>query len=109
LSHKLLILGRKDTFRPGKKEVNEYMPWGDCTGPWWIGSRENRSGYYNPWCRRAFGRGAGYGRGAVRYTGEPFRQPTLEEEKSYLEAVARDLENELKSVRDQIERLQSRS
>ena len=54
-------------------------------------------------------RGAGYGRGPGRYFVEPFRQPTPEEERSYLEAVVRDLEAELKSVRDQIERLQSRS
>ncbi|HOC65916.1 MAG TPA: DUF5320 domain-containing protein, partial [Methanothrix soehngenii] len=40
------------------------MPWGDCTGPWWMGSRGNRAaGYYNPWCRRAAGFGMGYGRG----------------------------------------------
>ncbi|HNX40507.1 MAG TPA: DUF5320 domain-containing protein [Methanothrix sp.] len=85
------------------------MPWGDCTGPWWIGSRANRPGYCNPYCRRALGRGAGYGRGFGRYSGEPLLHPAPEEEKSYLEAVARELENELKSVRDQIERLQSRS
>ena len=85
------------------------MPWGDCAGPWWIGPQGNRAGYHNPWCRRAYGRGAGYGRGFGRYFVEPFRQPTPEEERSHLEAVARDLEAELKSVRDQIERLQSRS
>jgi len=79
------------------------MPWGDCTGPWWIGSR---AAYYNPCCRRAYGSGAGYGRGLIRHFGF---QPTPEEERSYLEAVARDLENDLKSVRDQIERLQSGS
>ena len=85
------------------------MPWGDCTGPWWIGPQGNRADYHNPWCQRAYGRGAGYGRGLGRNFVEPFRQPTPEEERSYLEAVARDLEAELKSVRDQIERLQSRS
>jgi hypothetical protein len=85
------------------------MPWRDCTGPWWIGSNRNRPGYCNHYCRRALGRGAGYGRGSGRYAGEPFRRPAPQDEKSYLEAVARDLENELKSLRDQIERLQSRS
>ncbi|HQJ79519.1 MAG TPA: DUF5320 domain-containing protein [Methanothrix sp.] len=85
------------------------MPWGDCTGPWWIGPQGNRADYHNPWCQRAYGRGAGYGRGLGRNFVEPFRQPTPEEERIYLEAVARDLEAELKSVRDQIERLQSRS
>jgi len=85
------------------------MPWGDCTGPWWMGFRMNRAaGYINPWCRRAYGRGLGYGRG-FGYAYEPFRQPTPEEEKSYLEAVARSLEEDLKSVRDQIERLRSRA
>jgi len=43
------------------------------------------------------------------YAYEPFRQPTPEEERSYLEAMARDLEEELKSVRDQIEKLRSRA
>lgn len=85
------------------------MPWGDCTGPWWLGSRGGRGGYYNPWCRRAYGRGARYGRGSGRYFSEPFQQPSPEDERSYLEALARDLENELKYVRDQIERLQLKS
>lgn len=85
------------------------MPWGDYTGPWWIGPQGNRADYHNPWCQRVYGRGAGYGRGLGRNFVEPFRQPTPEEERIYLEAVARDLEAELKSVRDQIERLQSRS
>jgi len=81
------------------------MPWGDCTGPWWMGSRANRAaGYFNPWCRRAYGRG-GYGRGFGYYPIEPFRQITPDEERSYLEAMARDLEEELKSIRVQIEKL----
>jgi len=68
-----------------------------------MGFRMNRAaGYINPWCRRTYGRGFGYAY-------EPFRQPTPEEEKSYLEAVARSLEEDLKSVRDQIERLRSRA
>jgi hypothetical protein len=37
----------------------------------------------------------------------PFRQPTPAEEKSYLEDVARNLEEELQSVREKIERLRS--
>ncbi|HPW73299.1 MAG: DUF5320 domain-containing protein [Methanothrix sp.] len=87
------------------------MPWGDCTGPWWTGPRGNRAaGYYNPWCRRAAGFGMGYGRGYGRGFGyipdEPFRQPTPEEKRDYLEAVARNLEEELKAVRAQIENLQ---
>lgn len=83
------------------------MPGGDCTGPWWTGSRANRagySGYYKP--RRRCRRTSGYG---IGYAYEPFRQPAPEEERSYLEAVARDLEEELKSVRDQIEKLRSRA
>jgi len=70
-----------------------------------MASRVNRagySGYYKPRCRRASGYGIGYAY-------EPFRQPTPEEERSYLEAMARDLEEELKSVRDQIEKLWSRA
>lgn len=93
------------------------MPWGDCTGPWWLGSRGNKTaGYYNPWCRRAagygrsmgMGYGRGYGRGYGYIPGEPFRQLTPEEERDYLEAVARDLEEELKSLRAKIESLQSK-
>ncbi|MFZ1316230.1 DUF5320 domain-containing protein [Methanothrix sp.] len=103
------------------------MPWGDCTGPWWMGPRGNRAaGYYNPWCRRAAGFGMGYGRGYGRGFGMgygrgygigygrgfgyipdvPFRQPTPEEKRDYLEAVARNLEEDLKAVRAQIENLQ---
>jgi len=85
------------------------MPWGDCTGPWWMGSRGNRAaGYYNPWCRRAAGFGMGYGRGYGYIPAEPFRQTTPEEERDYLEAVVRNLEEELTAVRAQIERLQSK-
>lgn len=76
-----------------------------------MGSRADRAGYYNPYCRRAYGygRGFGYGRGlGFGYAYEP-RPVTPEEERGYLEAVVRDLEAELKSVRDKIERLQSRS
>lgn len=71
-----------------------------------MGSRTNRAGYFNPYCRRAYGsgRGFGYGRG-LGYAYEPFRQPTPEEERSYLEAVARDLEQEMNSIRDRIEKL----
>lgn len=92
------------------------MPWGDCTGPWWLGSRGNKPAGYNPWCRRAagygrglgIGYGRGYGRGYGYIPGEPFRQLTVEEERDYLEAVARDLEEELKSLRAKIESLQSK-
>jgi hypothetical protein len=85
------------------------MPWGDCTGPWWMGRRMDRvAGYTNPYCRRSFGRGFGYARG-FDYAYEPFRQPTPEEEMSYLETMARNLEEDLKSVRDQIEKLRSRA
>lgn len=79
------------------------MPWGDCTGPWWMGSRADRARYGNPSCRR-YGRGLGYGPGfGQAYM--PFRQPTLEEERSHLEAVARDLEQELNAIRERIEKL----
>jgi len=54
------------------------------------------------------GYGRGYGRGYGYIPGEPFRQPTPEEERDYLEAVARDLEEELKSLRAKIESLQSK-
>jgi hypothetical protein len=86
------------------------MHWGDCTGLWWTVSHANRAaGYFNPWCRRAYGRGLGFGSGFRYYQNEPFHQPTPDEERSYLEAMARDLEEELKSLRDQIEKLRSRA
>ena len=92
------------------------MPWGDCMGPWWLGSRGNKPAGYNPWCRRAagygrglgMGYGRGYGRGYGYIPGEPFRQLTAEEERDYLETVARNLEEELKSLRAQIDKLQSK-
>jgi len=50
----------------------------------------------------------GYGRGYGYIPAEPFRQTTPEEERDYLEAVVRNLEEELKAVRAQIEKLQSK-
>ncbi|HUI39445.1 MAG TPA: DUF5320 domain-containing protein [Methanothrix sp.] len=89
------------------------MPWGNCTGPWWMGSRMNRAaGYVNPWCR-GWGMRAGMGlrgrRGAFAAGSGPFRTPAPEAEMSYLEDVARDLEEDLKSVRERIEKLRSQS
>lgn len=85
------------------------MPWGDCTGPMRMGRRMDRAaGYINLWCRRGFGRGFGYGRG-FGHAYEPSVPPTPEEERSYLEAMAANLEADLKSVRDQIERLRPRA
>lgn len=83
------------------------MPWGDCTGPWWTGTGEERTGNFNPVCRRAYGRGASCGRGSGRGFGAPSRLQSKEDKRSYLEAVARDLESKLKNVRDQIELLNS--
>jgi hypothetical protein len=50
----------------------------------------------------------GYGRGYGYIPAEPFHQTTPEEERDYLEAVVRNLEEELKAVRAQIEKLQSK-
>ncbi len=87
------------------------MPWGDCTGPWWMGPRANRAVYNNPYCRRAYGygRGFGYGRGlGFGYAYEP-RPVTPEEERGYLEAVVRDLEQELNSIKERIEKLRQQA
>jgi len=84
------------------------MPWGDCTGPWWMNSGANRA--YGFGCR---GRGMRMGRGyAARQAFMPAsygitRQPTPAEEKSYLEDVATRLEEELLSVKARIETLRS--
>jgi hypothetical protein len=90
------------------QEVNE-MPWGDGTGPWWMGARGYRaSGYMpvNPWCRgRSMGLGRGFGWRYAAY--DPFRQPTSAEEMGDLEDVARRLEEDLKAIRERIEQLRS--
>ena len=83
------------------------MPWGDCIGPSWTGSGENRTGNYDFGCRRAYGRVASCGRRLCRRFGANSRQPSAEDERNYLEAVARDLETKLKNVRDRIEQLHS--
>jgi hypothetical protein len=81
------------------------MPWGDCTGPWWMGSRD-RAGYGRPCLRRAYGYGRGFGCGrGFGLASETFARPTPEEERSYLEAVARDLERDLNSIRERIDKL----
>ncbi|MGB9901499.1 DUF5320 domain-containing protein [Methanothrix sp.] len=81
------------------------MPWGDCTGPWWLPGRGYRApGFWNPWCRaRWFWRGFG----VAGYPYAPFREPTPDEEVRYLEDVAADLEEELKAIRERLERLRS--
>jgi len=54
------------------------------------------------------GYGRGYGRGYGYIPVDPFRQLTPEEEREYLEAVVRNLEEELKAVRTKIDMLQSK-
>ncbi len=87
------------------------MPFGDCTGPWWMNPGESRALSYG-----CYGRGMRFGRGnaarqrfmAKGYAGYgPSGWPTPAEEKSYLEDVARRLEEELLFVREKIEKLQS--
>ena len=68
------------------------MPWGDCTGPWWMDAGANRASGY--WC---CGRGMRMVRGiAARRAFMPAgyavpHQPTPFEEKSYLEDVAQEI------------------
>lgn len=71
-----------------------------------MGSRANRAGNNNSNCRRAYGCGCGFGYGRnFGYAYEPFHPTTQEEERSHLEAVARDLEEKLNWIRDRIEKL----
>jgi len=84
------------------------MPWGDCTGPWWINSGANR-GYGLGCCGREMPIGQGY---AARQAFMPIsygipHQPTPAEETSYLEETAKRLEEELRSIKERIEKLQS--
>lgn len=80
------------------------MPWGDGTGPWWMGRR----GYaaYNPRC---LCRGLSARGGFWRYRDwwAPFRETSPAEEMGYLEEMAARLEQELKAIRAQIEKLRT--
>jgi hypothetical protein len=71
-----------------------------------MGSRANRAGNNNSNCRRAYGcgRGFGYGRN-FSYVHEAFRPTTPDEERSHLEALARDMEEKLNWIRERIEKL----
>jgi len=90
------------------------MPWGDCTGPWWMNAGANRAPRYG-----CFGRGMRLGRGyaarqafmgAGYFMGADygaFNQLTPADEKIYLEDVARRLEEDLLAVKERIEKLRS--
>jgi hypothetical protein len=83
------------------------MPWGDCTGPWWIDPGMKRASGYGC-CGRGMRLGRDNAVGQVFAVGDGhFRQPTPAGEKSYLEGVARRLEEELFSVRERMEKLRS--
>ena len=74
--------------------------------------RGDRASGYAPmdrWCRdRGTGFGRGFSRWAVAATWyEPFREPTPAEEMGYLEDVARQLEEDLKGIRERIDKLRS--
>jgi hypothetical protein len=102
------------------------MPGGDRTGPAGLGPMTGRSqgycagypepGYTNPRYGRGFGRGLGRGfsrgywgrgRGFWRkgYYPELYypREPTKEEEKTYLEKMVKDLEEEIKTIKERIQ------
>lgn len=77
------------------------MPWGDCTGPWWLHGRGyGAPGFWDPWCRARWC----WRPARVFY---PFREPAPDEEVRYLEDLAADLEEELKAIRERLERLRS--
>jgi hypothetical protein len=84
---------------------------GYCTG-------YNEPGYANPSFGRGLGRswrrglGLGYrgrGRGfwGREYYPEPYtpRSPSVEEEKTYLENIVKDLEEEIKSIKERLQEL----
>jgi len=84
------------------------MPWGDCTGPWWKNSRENAAPGYCC-CGRGMQMRRGHaGRQAFMPAadGMPY-QVMPEDEKSHLENMARRLEEELRLVKERIEKLKS--
>jgi len=109
------------------------MPAGDKTGPTGAGPMTGRgmgycTGYYAPgyanpmpgrrlWGRggfgfgfgRGFGRGYGYGRYLAPYPYEtPYRPPysSTQDEKAILAEQAREIENELKAIKERISELE---
>ncbi len=125
-SEKPFLIGIKNINK--NKEVKKKMPGGDRTGPEGQGPMTGRRagfctgnqapGYEKP--RYGFGRGLGrgsgrgYGRGFWRRdtTPEPYYHPNTyphtiskDEEKTYLEETAKNLEQEIKSIRKRIEEI----
>lgn len=111
------------------------MPGGDRTGPLGLGPRTGRmlgycAGYDSPGYTRGiprggagFGYGRGWGRGFGRgfwwrargfwrreyypelYSRDIYPAPSREEEKTYLENIVKDLEAELKAVKERLQEL----
>jgi len=107
------------------------MPSGDRTGPDGLGPQTGRalgycSGYDSPGFTRGMPLGRGYGRGWGRgfgrgrgfrrraYYPEPYYEPAPyyrrqeikpEEEKTYLENILKNLEEEIKTVKQKIQEL----
>lgn len=110
------------------------MPGGDGTGPRGEGSRTGRAagycagysapGYANPGPRLGLGLGRGrgfrrfpaYGRGVygpaapVYGTGvaPAYKEPSVEEERTYLKNVMTDLEEELKGVKKRLQEMEEK-
>jgi hypothetical protein len=102
------------------------MPGGDGTGPMGRGPMTGRAaglcagypalGYTTPGYGQGYGRGLGrgvgrgfWGRGRRfwyrDYHDIPFNQPSKEEEKDYLKNLVKNLEDELKAVKDRLQDL----
>ena len=100
------------------------MPGGDRTGPMGRGPMTGRAtgfcagnttpGYTYPRYGQGFGRGRGIGRGfggpGRRFWYReneymPINQPSINEEKTYLENLVKNLEDELKNVKNRIKEL----
>jgi len=87
------------------------MPWGDGTGPWWLGRRDfGASGYggRNPYCTGSGLCTLGSWRArAYAPWHDPFREPLPAEEMGYLEDIAGQLEQDLRAIKERIEKLRS--
>ena len=102
------------------------MPGGDRTGPMGRGPMTGRAaglcaGYHNPgYATPGYGRGfgRGWGRGIGRgfwgrgrrfwyrsYDDIPYRQPSTDEEKAYLEDLVKNLEDEIETIKERLQDL----
>jgi len=102
------------------------MPGGDRTGPMGRGPMTGRGmgicagytrpGYFNPVFGRGLGRGFGrrsWGRGRRfwdrDYYENPYVEPNINEEKTYLENLIKGLEEEIKTLKEKLKEISKES